>query len=216
MKHIVKGQEPQSLVEHRVKSSADYDNYSNKNDLRKAILRDQGDICCYCMQRISCKKMKIEHWRSQDKYPEFQLDFDNLLGACEGGEGLPYHLQHCDTKKGNTEITINPLSKHRNCEDLIRYTGDGKIYSDDETINKDLNDVLNLNIETTFVINRRNVLQLAIKQLKSKYPKGNWTEAILNKEIQKWSNRKSNGKYEPYCQIVIYHLKKKLFSIKSA
>lgn len=212
MKRIVKGREPQSLLEHRLKSFADYDNYPDKDELREYLLTEQGYICCYCMQRISVDRMKIEHWKSQDEYPQFQLDFNNLLGACEGGQGSPNHLQHCDTKKGNTEITINPLDNHRNCEDLVRYRGNGEIYSDDVTINNDLNQVLNLNMQT-LVNNRKEVLELVIKDLKSQYPKGDWTEAILNKKIQQWSDKQNDSKYKPYCKIVIYHLKKKLSSI---
>ncbi len=209
MKRFVKGREPQSLLEHRLKSFTDYNNYPYKDELRASLLTEQGYICCYCMQRISADRMKIEHWRSQDEYPQFQLDYNNLLGACQGGQGSPSHLQHCDTKKGNTEITINPLNNHRNCEDLIKYLAIGKIYSDDETIDKDLNDVLNLNMQT-LVNNRKEVLELVLKQLKSEYSQGNWTVAILNKKIQQWTNRQTDGRYKPYCQIVIYHLQKKL------
>jgi len=182
MKRFVKGREPQSLVEHRLKSFTNYNNYPHKDELRASLLTEQGCICCYCMQRISADRMKIEHWRSQDEYPQFQLDYNNLFGACQGGQGSPSHLQHCDTKKGNTEITINPLNNHRNCEDLIKYLATGKIYSDDETIDKDLNDVLNLNMQT-LVNNRKEVLELVLKQLKSEYSQGNWTVAILNKKF---------------------------------
>jgi uncharacterized protein (TIGR02646 family) len=212
MKRIIKGREPQSLLEHRLKSFADYDNYSEKDELRESLLAEQGHICCYCMQRISADRMKIEHWQSQDEYEELQLDYNNLLGACEGGQGSPSHLQHCDTKKGNTEITINPLDNHRNCEDVIRYLGNGEISDDDITINNELNQVLNLNMQT-LTNNRKEVLELVLKQLKSQHSKGDWTEAILNKKIQQWSDRQKDGKYKPYCQIVIYHLKKKLSSI---
>jgi len=43
-----------------------YENYNEKGDLRKALLKEPGNICCYCMQRIKTKqkdslkdKMKI-------------------------------------------------------------------------------------------------------------------------------------------------------------
>ncbi|MEC4819850.1 MAG: retron system putative HNH endonuclease [Scytonema sp. PMC 1069.18] len=209
MKRIIKGREPLSLLEHRLKSFADYDNYPEKDELRTSLLTEQGYICCYCMQRISAERMKIEHWRSQDRYPNLQLNYNNLLGACEGGQGSPSHLQHCDTKKGNTEIKINPLDNPRNCEEAIKYLATGKIYSDHETIDRELNDVLNLNMQT-LVNNRKEVLELALQQLKSEYPKGDWTVAMLTKKIQQWSNRQKDAKYKPYCQIVIYHLKKKL------
>lgn len=72
MKQINKNQEPQSLQEHRLKWFADYDNYLQKEELRESLLKEQGHICCYCMQRIKKDKMKIEHWRSQDEYPAIQ------------------------------------------------------------------------------------------------------------------------------------------------
>ncbi len=208
MKRIFKGKEPQSLFMHRLKSFANYDNYSEKNELRASLLTEQGYICCYCMQRISDSKMKIEHWKSQDKYPNLQLDYNNLLGACQGRQGSPNHLQHCDTKKGNTEITINPLA-HYNCEDLIKYSGDGRIYSDDVSINYELDKVLNLNMQI-LKNNRRDTLQLVIQKLTKECPKGNWTVAMLAKEINHWSNKQEDAKYKESCQIVIFYLKKKI------
>lgn len=59
MKRIVKGREPQSLLAHRLQSFADYNNYSDKDELRASLLTEQGHICCYCMQRISDYQMKI-------------------------------------------------------------------------------------------------------------------------------------------------------------
>ncbi len=40
----------------------------------------------------------------------------NLLAACDGNEGCPRKLQHCDTHKGDGEITINPADSQKNCE----------------------------------------------------------------------------------------------------
>ncbi|KYC39032.1 hypothetical protein WA1_34145 [Scytonema hofmannii PCC 7110] len=211
MKRIVKDKEPQSLLEHRVKNFSDYDNFPKKDELRVSLLTEQGHICCYCMQRISDSRMKIEHWKSQDDYPELQLDYNNLLGACQGGQGSPKHLQHCDTRKGNTEITINPTDNNRNCEDLIRYRGNGQIYSDEVTINDELEKVLNLNMQT-LANNRKEVLEIVIQQLTKERPQGNWTVAMLTQKINEWNNKQQDGKYKPYCQIVIYHLKKKLSS----
>jgi uncharacterized protein (TIGR02646 family) len=212
MKRIVKGKEPQSLLEHRLKLYADYDNYPEKDDLRASLLSEQGYICCYCMQRINDDRMKIEHWKSQDEYPELQLIYSNLLGACQGGQGFPRNLQHCDTRKSNFEITINPLDSNKSCENLVKYRGNGEIYSDDEAINHDLNEILNLNMQT-LVNNRRDVLELIIQQLTKERATGNWTVVMLTQKINLLSNKQQDGMYKPYCQIVIYHLKKKLFSL---
>lgn len=213
MKKITKSQEPKSLLEHRLQQSADYDNYPQKNELRAYLLAEQGYICCYCMQRIEDNKMKIEHWRSQSEYPDLQLNYNNLLGACEGNQGSPKHLQHCDTKKGNAVLTVNPLDNVKNCEDLIKYHLNGEIYSDDTVINDDLNKILNLNMQT-LKENRKIVLDELVKKLISERAKGDWSASMLNRKIQEWSNKQENGKYKVYCQVAIYYLKKKLSQVR--
>jgi uncharacterized protein (TIGR02646 family) len=79
--------EPKSLRLHRQKSVSNYDNYAEKDDLRRALLEEQGYLCCYCMSRIQTPtqdKMKIEHFQSQHEFPELQLNFNNLLASCKG------------------------------------------------------------------------------------------------------------------------------------
>ena len=146
MKKIIKQSEPRSLVEHRSQANADYDNYPDKDKLRESLLKEQGYICCYCMSRIKLDEMKIEHWQPQTKYSSRQLDYRNLLGACMGNQGARPQNQHCDTRKGDSEITSNPIEGDKNCENLIKYRPDGRIYSDDVSINHDLNETLNLNL----------------------------------------------------------------------
>ncbi len=51
MKKIIKQSEPRSLIKHRSKQranqNADYENYPEKDDLRKSLLEEQGYICCW-------------------------------------------------------------------------------------------------------------------------------------------------------------------------
>jgi uncharacterized protein (TIGR02646 family) len=212
MKQINKGKEPTSLLEHRKKTHANYDNYSEKDDLRESLVKEQGYICCYCMQRISpnAENMKIEHHQPQKKYPHKQLDYQNLLASCKGNDGGPKHLpRHCDTSKGEQEITINPADKSRNCEALIKYKSNGVIYSEDPTINKELNQILNLNTPT-LVINRKAIIDQVKKEIiKIKGRKSTWSYSDIKTKIQKYES-KMNGKYRPFCQIVIYFLKKRI------
>ncbi len=46
MRRIHKGAEPRSLGEHR-RSGGDYDGYAGKDELRDALLKEQGFLCCY-------------------------------------------------------------------------------------------------------------------------------------------------------------------------
>lgn len=207
MKYIKKFNEPASLKQFRAIPGASYDDYRDKDELRQLLMKEQGFICCYCMQRIKLETTHIEHWKPRSLYPEFQLDYKNLLAVCDGNEGKPKHLQHCDKKKGNKEITINPTDP--NCEIQTKFLSNGEVYSEDETINQEFNTVLNLNIQT-LVINRKNVLDFAIRKLTTENREGTWSKTVLKKELRKWESLGTDGKYEPYCRIVIFFLKKKL------
>jgi uncharacterized protein (TIGR02646 family) len=169
------------------------------------------------MQRISpnAEKMKIEHHKPQTKYPELQLDYQNLLASCKGNDGGPKHLpRHCDTNKGDQEITINPVDKLKNCEQFIKYGKDGKIYSDDPVINYELNDILNLNTQI-LVDCRKAIRDQVIKELtKIKGKNAAWPPAKIKKIIEKHEDKYENRQYIPYCQVVIYFLKKRKAKIK--
>jgi uncharacterized protein (TIGR02646 family) len=208
MKLIRKGREPASLQSHKMASFADFDNYP-KADLQKALLDEQGYLCCYCMQRISAADMKIEHWASQKRHRERQLDYRNLLGACSGGAGKPFKQQHCDTHKGEEDIVINPVDELKSCERLVRYLPNGEITSDDPVIRKDLDGTLNLNTDQ-LKSNRKSVADAVILYLSKKKSKGDWPSGLIERELARWKSRNSDGKYEEYCQVAVYYLEKKL------
>ncbi|OQY28020.1 MAG: TIGR02646 family protein [Candidatus Cloacimonetes bacterium 4572_55] len=212
MKHIVKGKKPDSLQNYLYKNNnCKYEDLRSdvKKDLRKALLEEQGYICCYCMQRIKNneKTTKIEHWKPQKKYPDLQLDYKNLLAACKGNEGNEGKKQHCDTKKSDKEITINPT--HEKCELNIKYRGDGEIFSDDLVIDNELNDILNLNMQT-LRDNREAVIEIVRENItKIKGNDSAWPSNEIKKIIQKYK-KKDDGKFKPYCQAVIYLLEKRI------
>lgn len=202
-----------SLSEHKSKPHANYNNYANKDDLRMALLDEQGHICCYCMQRIKLDRMKIEHYQSQKRYPKKELDYSNLLGACLGNKGQRHKNQHCDTKKDDADLKVNPTDLNKNCEDLIKYRSNGEIYSEDSEINRDLNETLNLNMDT-LKKNRRTVIDTVISQLESKFPKQTWSRSVLEEKIKQYSSLNAEGQYSEYCAAVTGYLKQRL-GIKS-
>jgi len=206
MRNIPKKTGQTSLTHHRCNTNTDYENYAEKDDLRASLVSEQRGICCYCMQRIrpDSENMKIEHWQSQDIYPQRQLEYNNLLGACRGGEGQKKDKQHCDTKKGNLDLTFNPADPSHNVEGKIRFLGDGKVVSNDCQFNKEINEVLNLN-EEALVGNRKAVLKAFRKGLIQKQP----SDADIRKELRKW-NGDNGGELEPFCQVVVYYLRKKI------
>jgi hypothetical protein len=51
------------------------------------------------------QQMEIEHWQPGSKYPELQINYKNLLASCSGNRGSKKDNQHCNPRKGDTEIT---------------------------------------------------------------------------------------------------------------
>jgi len=224
MKQIIKLAEPNSLTQHRAKAHSSYSNLpiSVKEELRDNLLIEQGYLCCYCMKRIPEKNnlggcihsdMKIEHYKCQDDFKNSQLTYENLLGACMGNEGRSKHLQTCDTKKGNLSLKINPISSFPNCETLFKYNSDGEISSinGDVEINKQINDVLNLNMQT-LKDNRKQIYLEVQKRVESESKKHNTKQLRIkyfSQERDKWL-MKINGKYKEFCMVAVYYLTKKI------
>ena len=163
------------------------------------------------MQRIrpNLENMKIEHWQSQDIYPQRQLEYNNLLGACRGGEGQKKDQQHCDTKKGNVDLTFNPANPSHNVETKIHFLGNGAIESKDIQFNDEINKVLNLN-EGALVRNRKGVLEAFRQGLIQKQP----SDADIRKALRKW-NGDNGEELDPFCQVVVYYLRKKIDKMTS-
>jgi uncharacterized protein (TIGR02646 family) len=204
LRNIQKQAEPTSLTQHRCNQHTDYDNYAEMGDLRVSLTTEQQGICCYCLQRIraSDTDMKVEHWQCQNRYPQRQLDYANLLGACRGGEGRRSRDQTCDTKKGNSDLSYSPAS--HDVEVRVRYLGDGTIESDDTQFDSEINDVLNLN-EGRLMRNRKSVLDAFKERLRKKGA----TDADLRSELASW-NGHGGGDLSPFCQVIVHYLKKKL------
>jgi len=206
MKNIQKKPEPRSLTQHRCNIHADYDNYPEKDELRDSLVTEQRGICCYCMQRIkpNSEDMKIEHWHSQDLYSHRQIDYSNLLGACLGGEGQVAKMHHCDTKKGNRDLTYNPANPLHDVEGSLHFLGDGTIESIDAQFDREINTVLNLN-QSLLVKNRKAVLEALRQGLIQEKP----SNADILRELKKWNG--DNGEdLEPFCQVIVYYLRKKV------
>lgn len=207
MKNISKGAGPESLNRHRCNTNSDYDNYPKKDNLRESLVGEQRGICCYCTQRIrpSADGMKIEHWQCQSRFPEKQLDYSNLLGACLGCQGQALERQHCDTRKGDLDLTYNPANPNHDVESKLAFLGDGTIQSTDTAFDSEINEILNLN-ERILVKNRKATLE----PIKSGFMTKKLSKADIQKELRKWNGESDDKDLEPFCQVVVYYLRKKL------
>jgi uncharacterized protein (TIGR02646 family) len=216
MRSIIKGKEPRSLVEHRAAAPSTYEGYTKKDELRAALVAEQRGLCCYCMSRIgrTSDVMKIAHWRSQTVYPDQQLTYRNLLGACLGNKGKPRKQQHCDTRQGNEDLKFNPADPTHHGKLSIRFQSDGTIASGDDDFNKELNEVLNLNLPLLKNC-RKEVLTAILEWWRSE--KVRLKGSVPKKQLTRERDRRagaSGGEIEPFAPVAVWWLDQHLVGRK--
>lgn len=204
MRIITKGAEPNSLRQHRAQAHSDYDNYAQKDELRTALVNEQKGLCCYCTGRIRAVStaMKIEHWQSQTDYPQQQLAYGNLLGACLGGEGKSPAEQHCDTRKADRELKWNPANAAHVIEGRLRYLADGAVEALDVEFNTQINDVLGLNLNY-LKSSRKAVLDAVLSWWRS-------TPKARQRVQQQIDHRINAAEHQPFSPVAVWFLRQKL------
>src|ERR1035437_7685653 len=100
MKQIIKSEEdPQALVDYRNDSNGVNYTWASfqkpyKSNYKAYLLKEQGHICAYCMQRISLDNSKIEHLKPRHACSETEkLDDSNMVAVCLGVTDAEHH---CD------------------------------------------------------------------------------------------------------------------------
>ncbi|WP_051676868.1 retron system putative HNH endonuclease [Maridesulfovibrio frigidus] len=220
MLNIHKNSEPQEVLDWKRDNSEliDFDNYTGdfndditpqaKQALQEELCKEQGYLCCYCMNRIYPNSMRLEHWQCQHNYPEKKFTYSNMLGACCGNEGSGSAVEHCDVKKGDGALRCHPARDR--VEDSIKYSPDGTISSDDTQFNTELSGVLNLNVPF-LKSNRSSIVKRLLKELPKR---GTWTEQKLRRKIEEYQSHNAEGQLRPYCGVVLYFLKKRLRNVR--
>lgn len=110
MKFIIKDPEPQSFADwKRIGDedwNPDWDDLQNpeKRDVHCALLREQGEICCYCGSPIIRSTSHIEHLRprSDQRYPDLELDYSNLMASCNCG--VRVGIEECDDPYADEDL----------------------------------------------------------------------------------------------------------------
>lgn len=159
--HIVKSKPPRELLEKLSKlrstpdASAGWNGLTDRESVRESLCHEQGYLCAYCMRRISVSSSHVEHIVPQSKCkPGQDVDYNNLLAVCDGNEGSGQRgALTCDRARQDAPLKVNPLQPETLAS--IRYRKNGIIYSNDEDIQKDLDETLNLNCEAAYLPQNR-------------------------------------------------------------
>lgn len=218
MIYIEKLPEPQELLQCKREGLERYTDLQalTRKAIIKQLYREQKGLCAYCMRRLNEENMQIEHYIPQhdeegNYLSELSIDYHNMLGVCPGGKGTAGYKRNdltCDQHRGNVLMTVDPLK--RDSVEKIKYSSNGTIYSDDPDINKDLDQVLNLNCTAARLKeNRKAALDSFRASLHRKYG----TATISTREWEKLRSHYYNGKNDSrveYAGMFIYFIEKKL------
>ncbi len=188
-------------------ASVDWGELKNREPIRESLCREQGNLCAYCMRRISAGASHVEHIVPQSMCkPGQDVDYNNMLAVCDGNENAGNEKGlTCDRHRRNTPLTVNPL-KPETLEN-IAYRSNGLIYSTDESIHVDLVDTLNLNCEAAYLPeNRKAVMAEFNKWLSCAAQRGNAAGACKRrrKKIEKSENKPE------FAGVLLYLLDKRI------
>lgn len=208
MKHIVKNKPPESLEAYKETEDACYNDMPQnvKEDVRHSLVSEQGGICCYCGKRILPDHHSvIEHLYPKGliQYSHLQLEYNNLLCSCDGGESdragktksekrkIP---SFCDDKKNNRLLTLTPLDP--TCEEQFSYDEEGHIYGETDAAQEAI-EILGLDCGPLVNLRRAAI---------APYLKLDLDDEGWNAEIEDLSHR-HNGNFRSFCFVVIYYIR---------
>lgn len=223
MKYIKKGEEPEIFSAWKAQANDEWTpkwhnlQSPEKPAVHKALLREQGYICCYCGGRINQKESHIEHLKPRDRFEELELEYSNFLASCPGypededEQANPEPRKtsppatHCGHKKGNwyePELMVSPLQE--NCASYFAYSGSGQILpSSDPAMQPAAKETIErLGLDSPDLEDgRRNAIQTLLPVL----------DGLTPEEIQKlivgYEQPDSDGKYVRYCAAIAYILR---------
>jgi uncharacterized protein (TIGR02646 family) len=209
MKYIKKDSncEPNCLAQFKSLENSEwqptYDNLKNpeKKELHKYLLTEQGYICCYCGDRIQLDNSHIEHFCPQESHPELQLDYRNLLASClrqpDAGDPL-----HCGVSKGNwhdRHLLVSPTIA--DCGEFFEYRDNGTIVptkdANKQAAAAETIERLKLDIPKLNTARKRSIEGLL---------EGDLTIDEVDLLIDGFSSVDLEGKYTPFCQMLLYLL----------
>ena len=175
-----------------------FDNQFPKSEVKAHLIHEQRGLCAYCMKRIRVDThSRIEHFIPLSADKEKAIDYNNMLGVCDGGEkitGQQGHILCCDAYKGEIRISTSPLNKQQ--MDKIAYRPDGTIFTEpkDMAMEKDINEKLRLNgvrkpdgsvrdTSTEILKGRRDAYERARRMMENLNKSGKCTSATVQRIV---------------------------------
>jgi len=137
MRHIQKEEEPPDFTLWKEQGDenwnpgwGDFDARPIKQTVRRALLQEQGYLCCYCEIRVDENRGHIEHIQARHSRPDLDLIYKNMLYCCpETPRGMPTTCGHA--RRPDDPVPVSPLNV--DCEARFLYTAEGKMLPRNES-----------------------------------------------------------------------------------
>lgn len=173
---------------------------SRRVRLRSDLISEQGNICCYCMNRITNNSSHIEHFWPKEHFDQIDMEYSNLFASCNGEGNMLLDEEHCGHKKDNWwhKDMVPPTSTE--VENMFKYSMDGKIHCVRGRESANVADMMIHKMGLNSYHLERNRRQ-AIESSEV-YDDVEYTDEDIRNFIQYYSN-KDNGKYVPYCKAIV-------------
>lgn len=220
MRCIEKRREPKTVTEtkcatttnlSRTATARDAFNQIDKGAVREQLVHEQGGLCAFCIRGIDAEAkdqrgeplMKIAHRMPIAVNPNEALNWQNLLGSCDGGQRYEGAPATCDCAQGSEALTVDP-TQQGSVQRLDYEHGDREglfITSDDPVLRLDVVNTLALN--TGHLPALREATWKAFRELcKRKGPKG-YGKPVLRQYFPVWLNERSHrGRLPPFLGVV--------------
>lgn len=189
--------------------------------VHKALLAEQGWICCYCCQRITQTLSHIEHFDPQGKTKDpnennpLAVTYSNLLASCgplptdpEDPKQRRKYPDHCGDYREDDIIPVSPLDP--NCESYFVYN----IQTGAIEANLTQSNPVQRQADATITVLNLNAKDLNRMRIEALYPLieinlQDPAEAALLLEscYQKQPDIDGNSKFDPFCIVVAYWLR---------
>lgn len=202
MKYIQKTAEPAEFTRWKEDNpAATYDDFSRrareqKKTLKKALLEEQGCICCYCERQISDKNSHIEHFRPKGNplYADLQLDYNNLHASCLAypEKSQPTICGVAKQDKYSPDL-ISPTEA--GCAAHFKYRIDGSIYAADPADKRASYTINLLKLNDAFL---RNLRKAVLKPFLDPSLSGKDLDTMRTHYLLK----SADGKYRPFYSMI--------------
>lgn len=174
-----------------------------KATIRLGLRKEQGGLCAFCTSRLSDHdhQTRIAHVVPLSADRTRTLDWKNLVLSCDAAAT-------CDRRQGDRTLHLNPAASAPDVDVVVQYAvtgrlrfvGPGHESHSAEQLQRELDEVLGLNIGT-LIDARTEVIASARRRLERSSP-GAWSIAAIDKEIAWWKSA-SGDRPQPWFRAAV-------------